>query len=246
MLILLPPSEGKAAAPRRGSPLDLDGLMLPELRAARETVLDELTKLSADPEAALATLGLSAGQGAEVERNAVLRDAPAVPAGKLYTGVLYDALDLASLPAAAKRRAREQLLIFSGLWGVLGLADRIPPYRCSIGVRLPGAGSLSAHWKAALAGPLGELAGDDLVLDLRSSAYVPMWAPRNGVSVRVLHDGKVVSHFNKATKGRIVRDLLLAGARPRTPERLAQTLEQVGYRVQARRPDQLDVVVDTL
>ncbi|GAA0734579.1 peroxide stress protein YaaA [Dactylosporangium roseum] len=245
MLILLPPSEGKAAAPRRGGPVDLDRLTAPGLRAAREAVLDDLVKISVDPAAALDTLGLSPGQVAEVERNTRLRDAPALPAGKLYTGVLYDALDLASLPVPAKRRAGKQVLIFSGLWGVVGLGDRIPPYRCSAGVRLPTVGPLTGHWKAALAEPLREL-DESLVLDLRSSAYAPMWAPRNAVTVRVLHGGKVVSHFNKATKGRIVRALLLADARPKTPAKLADTLREFGYRVEAHRPHQLDVVVEAL
>ena len=47
-------------------------------------------------------------------------------------------------------------------------------------------------------------------------------------TVRVLHevDGgrQVVSHFNKATKGRIVRALLEDGGNPRTPAALAGLL----------------------
>ncbi|MFG2043132.1 peroxide stress protein YaaA [Dactylosporangium sp. NPDC048998] len=246
MLILLPPSEGKADAPRRGNPLDLDRLTLPVLREARQAVLDDLVKLSADPAGAIETLGLGAGQAGEVERNARLETAAAVPAGKVYTGVLYDALDLGTLDAAAKRRAARQLLVFSGLWGVVGIGDRIPPYRCSIGVRLPSAGPLAAHWRRALAAPLDELAGDELVLDLRSSAYAAMWAPRNAVTVRVLHGRKVVSHFNKATKGRMVRALLDSGARPHTAARLTDTLRELGHRVEELRPGQLDIHVEQL
>ncbi|MEU7872823.1 peroxide stress protein YaaA [Dactylosporangium sp. NPDC049140] len=246
MFILLPPSEGKADAPRRGRALDLASLSVPELGEARRAVLDDLVKLAADPETALGTLGLGAGQAGEVERNARLESAAAVAAGKVYTGVLYDALELASLDAAAKRRAAKQLLIFSGLWGVVGVGDRIPPYRCSIGVRLPGVGPLAAHWKRALKGPLDAVAGDDLVLDLRSSAYAGMWTPPNAVTVRVLHGGKVVSHFNKATKGRIVRALLVAGARPRNAVKLTETLRGLGYRVEEPRSGQLDIHVEQL
>ncbi|WP_433078699.1 YaaA family protein [Dactylosporangium sp. CA-052675] len=246
MFILLPPSEGKADAPRRGRAVDLATLSVPELGDARRQVLDDLVALAADPQLAIGTLGLGAGQTGEVERNARLASAPAVAAGKVYTGVLYDALGLAGLDAAAKRRAAKQLLIFSGLWGVVGVGDRIPPYRCSIGVRLPSTGPLAAHWKAALKAPLDALAGDELVLDLRSSAYAGMWTPPHAVTVRVLHGGKVVSHFNKATKGRIVRALLESGARPRTPARLTQTLRDLGYRVEEPRPGQLDIHVEQL
>ena len=48
-------------------------------------------------------------------------------------------------------------------------------------------GDYPAHWKAALKGPLDAVAGDELVLDLRSSAYAGMWTPRRAVTVRVLH-----------------------------------------------------------
>lgn len=246
MLILLPPSEGKAAAPRRGAPLDLDRLSLPALSEARAAVVDDLVKLSDDPDLALATLGLPPGLAAAAAQNAHLRTAPTMPAAALYTGVLYDALGLASLTGPALARARKQLLIFSGLWGALRPADRVPPYRCAIGVRLPTAGVLTAHWRATLPPVLDEHAGDTLVLDLRSSAYTAMWTPRNAVTVRVLHGGKVVSHFNKATKGRIVRALLLAGARPRTPAALAAVLRDLGYTVDARTPHELDVTVDAL
>ncbi len=246
MLILLPPSEGKAAAARRGAPLDLDRLALPELSDARGAVLDDLVKLSGDPALALATLGLTPGLAGEAARNGHLRTAPAMPAAALYTGVLYDALGLASLTGPALARARRQLLIFSGLWGALRPADRVPPYRCPVGVRLPTVGPLAAHWRAALPPVLDALAGDGLVLDLRSSAYASMWTPRNAVGVRVLHGGKVVSHFNKATKGRLVRALLLAGARPRTPAALAAAVRDLGYEVEARTPTELDVHVAAL
>ena len=70
-------------------------------------------------------------------------------------------------------------------------------------------------------------------------------------SVRVLHEsgGKrtVVSHFNKATKGRIVRALLEDGADPRTPTALADALRRLGWFVVVGDPTpkgtQLDVVV---
>lgn len=179
MLILLPPSEGKADAGtgRRWSP---DRMSLPELNPARERVLDALVALCAGPdaEAARAALGLSEGQLGELRRNARLREAATAPAERLYTGVLYEALDLASLPATAQRAARRSIMISSGLWGVVRLADRIPPYRCPIGARLPDVGALSAYWRAELAPVLDAAAGNGPVLDLRSGAYAATWTPR--------------------------------------------------------------------
>ncbi len=92
-----------------------------------------------------------------------------------------------------------------------------------MGVKLPGLGALGAYWRAPMADVLPEAAGSGLVLDLRSAAYATAWKPKGEVAgrtatVRVLHapTRKVVSHFNKATKGRIVRSLLTAAPRRRT------------------------------
>ncbi|WP_406198068.1 peroxide stress protein YaaA [Kitasatospora sp. NBC_01560] len=257
MLVLLPPSEGKAAS-GDGVPVALDGLSLPGLTAARAQVLEALVGLCrGDEDTAAGVLGLSPGLRGEIARNAGLPTAGALPAGEVYTGVLFDNLGLATLDEAAYDRAGRSLLVFSGLWGAVRIGDRIPPYRCSMGVKLPGPGALGAYWRGAMASVLPEVA-DGLVLDLRSSAYAAAWKPAGEVAsrtatVRVLQErnGKrtVVSHFNKATKGRLVRDLLVAGAEPKTPGELTDALLGLGHRVEvaaegtARKPWQLDVVV---
>ncbi|MFJ7147973.1 peroxide stress protein YaaA [Streptomyces sp. NPDC100445] len=257
LLVLLPPSEGKASA-GEGAPLELESLSLPGLTGARRAVLAELVELcAADEEKARGVLGLSEGLRGEIAKNAGLPTAGARPAGEIYTGVLYDALGLATLDAAAKRRAADSLLVFSGLWGAVRVTDRIPSYRCSMGVKLPGLGSLAAHWRAPMAEVLPAVTADGLVLDLRSAAYAAAWKPKGEVAgrtatVRVLHapTRKVVSHFNKATKGRIVRALLTSGTVPGDPAELVAALRELGYVVEAEAPGRagrawsLDVLVD--
>jgi uncharacterized protein len=71
VLVLLPPSQGKAT-PDRGRRVGLSTLVYPRLRAPRERLIDAV-----DPG---------------------LRAAPAIPAAELYTGVLYASLGLADLP----------------------------------------------------------------------------------------------------------------------------------------------------
>lgn len=257
MLVLLPPSEGKAPS-GRGVPLELESLSLPGLNDARRVVLTELVEFCCgDEDKALEVLGLSEGLRGEVGKNARLMSAGARPAGEIYTGVLYDALGLGTLDAAAKRRAARSLLVFSGLWGAVRVTDRIPSYRCSMGVRLPGVGGLAAHWRKAMGAVLSEVAAESgVVLDLRSSAYAAAWKPSGEVAsqtvgVRVLHapTRKVVSHFNKATKGRIVRSLLAARAEPSGPAELVSALRDLGYVVEnvgaaAGKAWAIDVLVD--
>ncbi|WP_433449978.1 peroxide stress protein YaaA [Streptomyces sp. CA-142005] len=259
MLVLLPPSEGKANS-GEGAPLELSSLSLPGLTAARRAVLTELVELcTGDEEKAREVLGLSEGLRGEIAKNTALPTAGARPAGEIYTGVLYDALGLATLEAAARRRAADSLLVFSGLWGAVRVTDPIPSYRCSMGVRLPGLGALAGHWRAPMAEVLPEAAGDGLVLDLRSSAYAAAWKPKGELAgrtatVRVLHapTRKVVSHFNKATKGRMVRSLLTAGTAPKDPAELVEVLRELGYVVEAQAPGRpgkawsLDVLVEEI
>jgi hypothetical protein len=72
--------------------------------------------------------------------------------------------------------------------------------------------------------------------------------------VRVLHEvngnRQVVSHFNKATKGRLVRALLTDGRDPRTPRAFAALLTDLGWVVEVGTPSAtgtpLDVVVSEL
>jgi cytoplasmic iron level regulating protein YaaA (DUF328/UPF0246 family) len=257
VLILLPPSEGKAAAPRTGRPVDLAALSLAALNPTRERVLDAVTALCAqpDPAPARSALGLGPTQDDDLRRNARLRVAATLPAARLYTGVLYEALDLASLDPAARRLAQRWILVFSGLWGALRLTDRVPSYRCPVGAVLPGVGGLTSVWRAAMPAAFAE-AGSGPILDLRSGAYAAMWTPpaAKTVTVRVLHERQVdgelrrtpASHFNKATKGRLVRDLATAGARPRTPAALIAALRDLKYTVEEPAPRRLDLVVTQL
>ncbi|WP_030454613.1 YaaA family protein [Herbidospora cretacea] len=243
MLILLPPSEGKAAS-GRGRPVDLDSLSFPELTSSREKVLDALVDLCHNPEQAHQVLGLPPGLADEIGRNRGLRSARTVKVSDLYTGVLYDALSLATLDSKARARATKRIVVFSGLWGALRLGDRVPPYRLSMGVRLPPVGGLAAFWKPSLGPVLDEGAG--LVVDLRSSTYAAAWKPRREtVAVRVLrHDGTVVSHMAKLTRGRIARSLVESPSSAKNADELAHLLTRLGHAVELH-PGRLDVVLSS-
>ncbi len=260
MFIFIPPSESKAV-PGDAPAADLGSLALPALAATRETIRESLIGLCRGPvQDALAALGLSAGLAGELTYNLHLREAPAAAAAEVYTGVLYDAFDLPSL--RHRGVTLDHVLIFSGLWGVVRPNDRIPHYRCSAGVKLPGLGSVSTAWREALRAPLAAHVGDRLVVDLRSGAYAALWQPgTNAVAVRVLHEyrvggktvRKVISHHNKATKGRLARALVESGARPGKPAEFVDVVRDLGFTVQpgpeptrAHSPTTLDVVVSEL
>ena len=255
MLILLPPSEGKAA-PARGKPLDLASLSHPVLTDVRHRVMDALVAASERPDAAR-LLGLGPSQAGLLERNRGLWTAATARADRVYAGVLYDALDLPGLSPAARRRAASRLAITSAVFGLLRPGDRVPAYRLSGDTSLPGLGPVAAAWRDVLGEAVRESLGSGLLVDLRSGTYAAFWRPPAELAprvatVRVLHEAggtrTVVSHFNKATKGRIVRALLEDGRDPRDPAGLADALRALGWKVEQAPPTgrgtSLDVVVD--
>lgn len=217
MLVLLPPSEGKAH-PEAGDPVDLGSLVFArQLGERREELLAAL-----DP---------------------ALREAPAGPAAEVYTGVLYQRLELPALPASA----RKQVLIASALWGVVRPEDRIPYYRFSPKERLDGIGAPAAYWRPALTEALPDRKGE-LIVDMRSAAYSTAWKPKQATlsAVRAFSENggkrKVVSHMAKAVRGEVARTLLRAKKAPSDPEGAAAIAEAAGFRVELS-PGSLDVIV---
>ncbi len=189
-LIVLPPSEGKWA-PARGKPIDLESLSFPSLTLLRDGLLDDQ-----------------------------LRHAPTTTAARLYTGVLYAALDIATLPRGAARN----IVIVSAQFGALRPSDRVPFYKREMDAR---------YWRADLSTALDEAAAGRLIVDCRSATYVAAWRPsRESGVIRVQLavvdevDGvrRVVSHLAKKTRGEVARHLLVAGAHPRTAEELADAV----------------------
>ena len=185
-LIVLPPSETKWA-PVRGKPLDLTSLSFPGLKEARAALLDE-----------------------------DLRGAPTTTVGRLYTGVLYAALDIPTLQPAAARN----LVVVSAQFGALRTTDRVPAYRRKMD---------AGHWRPHLRPCLDEAAAGRMIVDCRSATYVAAWRPSpdlvaTWVRVAVVEERngvrRVVSHMAKKTRGEVARHLLVAGARPRTPAEL--------------------------
>jgi cytoplasmic iron level regulating protein YaaA (DUF328/UPF0246 family) len=251
VLVLLPPSEGKTEA-TSGDPLDLDTLTAPSLTATRRRIIDALVKVSEGNAARAAKrLGLGPTQLDELTRNAALRVAATARADAVYTGVLYSAWDPASLSTAGRTYADQTVATASALFGVVRAGDRIPAYRLSAGVELPRLGPVAGLWRKSLGPTLHELTNGGILVDLRSGAYVNLHKPSGDlaartVTIRVLSDvngvRKVVSHFNKATKGEIVRALCEQRVYASSAAELADALRDLGWTVESDG-SRLDVII---
>ena len=246
MIVLLPPSETKRAG-GDGPPLRLDALGAAVLDGLRSTLVEELVTLAADRPASRRALGLSPAQDAEIDRNAALRTAPTLPAIQRYTGVLYDALDIDSLRGAEAARAGARLAVGSALFGLLRADDQIPAYRLSATSKLPGQPTLASRWRPVLEPVLAELSAAELIVDLRSGSYAALGRLPSAVRVDVLaehSDGRrtVVTHFNKAHKGRLARALAATRSEPADAAAVATVARRAGMKVE-RSGNELTVVV---
>ncbi|MEH0146348.1 peroxide stress protein YaaA [Corynebacterium sp. Q4381] len=222
MLIVLPPSETKAPG-GAGGPITVS---FPQLDPVRETLMGQLA--ASDVDTLMTELKIPAGKRAEAEENLTLQSAPVMPAIERYTGVLYDALDAPSLPAAARQR----LAVGSALFGLVLANDHVPRYRLSAGSKLGGR-TMRAWWGPRVT---EVLQAEDFVVDLRSGAYQQLGPVPSAVTVRVeqADTGKVVSHFNKRYKGELARTLAFATTPPSSVDDVAD----------AARAGSLNVLVD--
>lgn len=205
--------------------MDLESVSFPELNSTRRKTLDALDAVSGRADAAR-ELGVSPNLGDEIARNTRLTTAPALPAERLYTGVLYDALDPASMDSAALRRARRWIVVISALYGAVRLRDKVAPYRCSMAVNLDGLGPLGGVWRPALAEVLPDAARRGVIVDCRSSTYATAWQPTGTLAARwVQIHVPGATHMAKHTRGLVARALCEIGTDARTPQALADVLE---------------------
>ena len=225
-LILLPPSEGKAAG-GGGPPWESVDQSFPALADPRREVVSALVKaMGGSPEAQFKLLGVKAAKAEKATAaNLDVATAPTMPAIDRYTGVLYDALDYSSLPAKARRRVDRQVVVFSGLWGVIRPTDPIPDYKLKMGAPLPGLGRPARFWKPLISDALASAiaaSGADTVWDLLPNEHSAAWDPSvagRRIRVRFLDDvlknGErtlvTVSHWNKLLKGALVRHVVEHG-----------------------------------
>ena len=231
MLIIVPPSETKSAAPADGPVLDLERLSFPELTSIREEVLEALIETSARPDA-FERLHTRPSKAAEVARNTRIRDVPTRCVLDVYTGPLHQGLQFATLSPAAVDRADEAVVVTSALFGVLRPRDRIPPYRLISWAWLHGLGRPDHAWRTVLPGVLAKAATPDgVVVDLRSPEAQQMGMPADigdrTVDLRVDRRGagrRIGDVIAKRVRGEAARHLLENDAEPGDPDGLADLL----------------------
>ena len=259
-MILLPPSEGKTDATGKQK-LDFKKFSFPELTKQRQELANAVVAMANGPAAKARTaLSISAKQDFEIERDQKLLTAPTGPAWSVYTGVLYDAIGIDSLSAKAKAKFEAENFVVSALFGLINVTDRIPAYRLSGDTVVPKVGSLTKFWSDSITQAITD--HGEFVIDLRSGIYVKLGPTGKDIADQVVIPRimqkmptgapKVVSHSNKATKGRLVRSLAQAAKSVTSVEQLAELAAKVALDVKIVKPAKagvpwgLDVIVEVL
>ena len=124
-----------------------------------------------------------------------------------YDGVAYSYLKYHTLDSDAKRYLDTNMLIFSNLFGVVLASDTIPTYKVKQGNSI---GNLAPEkfYKPLLTPLLKEYLQDEEVLDLRAGYYEKFYKHNSPyTTLKFLKNGRVVSHFAKAYRGIVAREI---------------------------------------
>jgi len=217
-LILLPPSEGKSSG-GEGPPLVLNTLSFDALNPTRERIATALVKLSERPRSSRHLLGV---RGVALEKamaeNASLDDAPTLPAIERYTGVMYDAIDHQSLDADARDAFGQNVIIMSGLFGMVRPFDMIPAYKLKMGAKLIRKKTCASVWKPLITSSLAGSSGNGVIWDLLPIEHSAAWDSssvphKKRFTVKFLERNaagelRTVNHWSKLLKGSLIRHLL--------------------------------------
>lgn len=196
-LILLAPSEDKASGgmPGRLAETPAQAWVRRQLLALARTGTPEALAR------AFQVKGLALDK-ARTEALALAGAVPLLPALSRYTGVAFQALDAATLPAAAWTR----VFILSSLRGLVRGDEPVPPYK----LRLGSLAGLKTHWRKALPEPLASLPEGpvwELLPDGCADLLGAWTRPRHQVAIFDAQ-GRAVSHYSKKYRGLVARWLL--------------------------------------
>ena len=137
----------------------------------------------------------------------------AIKAVLRYDGVAYKHLDYRSLDSVAQEFIDKNTLIFSNLFGPVLAADALPEYKLKQGKRIDGL-NLEGFYRQNFSGEIDEWLGDDNILDLRAEFYEKFYHIRKPFATfKFLKNGKVVSHYAKAYRGIVLRQVAQNGVK---------------------------------
>jgi len=210
--ILFSPSEAKYRGGTKSIEIDSRNYLFPELFDKRVDIIreykeyikkashDELTKLFGSKKVEVVDY---------YSDNIFERDTMKVV--ERYSGVAYGYLDYRSLDEESKKYIDQNTIIFSNLFGPLLAGDMgLPDYKLKQGEKI-GDISPEKHYREYFADALDAMLGSEPYLDLRAGFYNKFYKPSSPyTTLKFIKNGKVVSHWAKAYRGIVMREIAKA------------------------------------
>ena len=191
MKILLAPSETKSKG-GNFPPINKDSFSFPEIYEKRIEIVKKYNEF-------LKTTNDVKNFG---EDKSSIFTRPTKEAILRYRGVAFKYLDYESLDKNSQEWIKENVLIFSNLFGVIKAKDKIPHYTLKQG-KNPGFDIYKAYKK--IFEPILEELNKETFIDLRAKFYEKIYKPKNYITFKFIKNGKIVSHFAKAYRGLLTR-----------------------------------------
>jgi cytoplasmic iron level regulating protein YaaA (DUF328/UPF0246 family) len=128
-----------------------------------------------------------------------------------YTGVAFEYLKYPELDTNAQTYVDDNVILFSNLFGPIKASDLIPEYKLKQGETI-GDIKTEKFYNEHSAHLMEELLKDEEILDLRAGFYDKFYKPTKPyTTLKFIKDGKVVSHWAKAYRGIVLREIAKAG-----------------------------------
>lgn len=128
-----------------------------------------------------------------------------------YTGVAFDYLGYNELHTEAQSYIDENVILFSNLFGPIKASDLIPEYKLKQGEAVADI-KTEKFYNEHSAHLMEEYLKDEEILDLRAGFYDKFYKPAKPyTTLKFIKDGKVVSHWAKAYRGIVLREIAKAG-----------------------------------
>jgi cytoplasmic iron level regulating protein YaaA (DUF328/UPF0246 family) len=204
--ILFSPSEGKNQG---GNFPSLNSLLFDIDK--RKDILDNYNKvvLSDDLIALKKMFGIK--KESEFDRFCKnIYEMPTCKAINRYKGVAYEYLDIKTLDKSSTDYLEKNCIIFSNLYGPILGGDLITDYKVKQGEAINSI--LPEHYyKRTFSGDLDLYLENSEILDLRAGYYDKFYKPvREYMTLKFIKDEKVISHWAKAYRGIVLRELAKA------------------------------------
>jgi len=207
--ILLAPSETKKSGGT--APFKIETLLFDALLPYRTKLLHTYSNILQRGD--LAELHALFGLKKESDIKAHIKDIihePAMKAIERYTGVAFDHLAYPDLSDEAQNYIDTHVILCSNLFGFLRADDLIPEYRLKQGAAV-GEIRVEKFYREHGAPLMESYLKEEEILDLRAGFYDKFYKPaKSYTTLKFIKEGKVVSHWAKAYRGIVLREIAKA------------------------------------